>query len=414
MTAETLRSRVPSTVRRVYTAQLVGAVVDGSVLATSALYFSSRVGLAAEEIGLVMAAASMCALALSAPMGALADAVGLRRAAVAHTLLVCGALLGYLAADGLGPYAAATVVLVVAQAGLGAVRQALVAAQVAPGARVRARSHMHMLLNAGIGAGTVAGALVLAYGEESAFLLLYTAGAGTVFACAVLLAGLPRGLDSARGPQGRAGAAVALRDRRLVAVTALACLLQLYMPVLSVILPLWLSTRTGAPLWVSAACLGLNTVLVLSLQGPWSARVTTHAAAACSAAVAGAALLASCALLAASSLGGAAAAAATALAAVALLTVGEVAAGPPAWHLALREAPSHLQGRYQAVFGMAGSLARITGSALVLPLILAAGTLGWVLLGAVMAAAGAGTAALALRRGAGERTGSSADGSRAG
>ncbi|GAB2495460.1 hypothetical protein [Nocardiopsis aegyptia] len=80
----------------------------------------------------------------------------------------------------------------------------------------------------------------------------------------------------------------------------------------------------------------------------------------------------------------------------------EVAAGPSAWHLALRRAPDDLQAQYQAVFGMAGSVARILGSALALPLVLTAGAPGWWVLGAVMASA-AGVLALVALRGGGLR-----------
>lgn len=383
--------------RRVYAAQLVGAVVDGAVLATVVLYFGTQVGLSAGVIGLVLAVASCCALVAAAPLGALADAVGRRRAAVGYTVLVGVFLLVYLGADGPWSYAVGAVGFVVAQTGLGAVRHALVAAQVAPERRVGARALMHTLLNAGMGAGTVVGALVLAMGARAGYLALYGAGAVVAFGCAVLLLGLPRELDTRGGSVRDTRVLAALGDRRLTAVTVLSSLLQLCMPVLSVVLPLWLATRTQAPVWVVAVALGLNTVLVLLMQRPWSRRVDSDASAARSAWVAGAALPAACVLFAAAALGGPAAAAVIALGGIVLLTVGEVAAGPPAWHLALRDTPVELQGRYQSVFGMAGSLARILGSALVLPLVLFAGAVGWAVLGAVLLAAAAGLALLAWR-----------------
>jgi hypothetical protein len=382
----------------VYGAQLAGAVVDGAVLATVVLYFGTQVGLSAGVIGLVLAVASGCALVAAAPLGALADAVGRRRAAVGYTGLVGIFLLVYLGADGPWSYAVGAVGFVVAQTGLGAARHALVAAQVAPERRVAARALMHTLLNAGMGAGTVVGALVMALDVRAGYLVLYGAGALVAFGCAVLLAGLPRELDRRGGQARDRRVLAALADGRLVAVTALTSLLQLSMPVLSVVLPLWLATRTQVPIWVVAVALGLNTVLVLLAQRPWSARVDSDASAARSAWVAAAVLPVACVMFGgAGALGGPGAAAAVVLAGIVLLTLGEVAVGPPAWHLALREAPVELQGRYQSVFGMAGSLARILGSALVLPLILFAGIAGWAVLGAVMSAAAAGLALLARR-----------------
>jgi hypothetical protein len=160
------------------------------------------------------------------------------------------------------------------------------------------------------------------------------------------------------------------------------------MPVLSVLLPLWVATRTGAPQWVAAVGLGLNTVLVLVAQTAWAGRVRSDAAAVRSSA-AGASLLAACALLGAADGGGAVAGTALVLAGVVLLTIGEISAGAATWHAAFRTTPTHLQGQYQGTFGMAASLARILGPSAALPVVLAAGESGWLAVGAVMAGAAA-------------------------
>ncbi|MGQ4268803.1 MFS transporter [Nocardiopsis changdeensis] len=390
-----LRAARDGGLRRMYAAQAVGAVVDGAVLATAVLYFGTRVGVPVPWIGLVLGAGNLAALAAAVPLGALADAVGARRAAVGFTCLVGASLAVYAVADGPWTYAVGAVVFVVAQTGLGAARQAVVAARVEPRARVAARGRMHTLLNAGMGAGTVLGALVLAAGADAGFTLLYGGGALVVLGCALLLAGMPADpADSAAAGRDRRISA-ALGDRRLLAVTALTSVVQLCLPVLSVILPLWAAQGTRAPGWVPAVALGLNTVLVLAVQRPWADRVVSDAAAARSALWAAAALPGGCVLLGAAGTGGAAAATALVLAGIVLITVGEVAGGPPAWHLALRDVPAALQARHQAVFGMAGSVARIAGSAALLPFVLAAGAWGWAAVGAAMAAAAPGLALLA-------------------
>lgn len=388
--------------RRMYTAQAVGAVVDGAVLATAVLYFGTRVGVPVPWIGLVLGAANLLALTAAVPLGALTDAVGARRAAVGFTCLVGASLAVYTVADGPWSYAVGAVVFVVAQTGSGAARQAVVAARVATTGRVAARARMHTLLNAGMGVGTVLGALVLAADAAAGFTLLYGGGALVLLGCALLLAGLPAGgpVDPAAGPgTGRDRRVLAaLGDRRLLTVTALTSVVQVCLPVLSVILPLWAAQGTRAPGWVPAAALALNTVLVLAVQRPWSDRVTSDARASRSALWAAAGLLGGCALFGAAGSGGPAAATSLILVGIVLLTLGEVAGGPPAWHLALRDVPAALQGRHQAVFGMAGSAARIVGTALLLPFVLAAGFWGWAVLGAAMAAAAAGLALSARPR----------------
>ncbi|WP_226351501.1 MFS transporter [Pseudonocardia sp. ICBG601] len=378
------------TVRRVRITQLVGSTVDGAVLATAVLYFSTRVGLAAETVGLVLAVAAACALGLSVPIGVLADAVGLRRAGVALSGLVVVSLVVYALAGGLVSYAAGAICFVVAQAGIGAVRQAVVAAAVAPEDRVRARAALHALLNAGMGLGTVWGAVVLAADSAALYRATFVGGAAAALVCTVLFAGLPATAPTRGGmAAGRRPGLAALRDGRFVTVTGLSALLQLTMPVLSVILPLWVATRTGAPEWVAAVALGLNTILVLLLQTAWAARIGSVTAARRSAVTAGTALLVSCVLIGlAGSVGGAVLPTVLVLIGVTVLTAGEIGAGAATWFVAFRSVPEGAQGQYQAVFGMAASFARIIGPALVLPLVLATGEIGWLAVGAVMAAAG--------------------------
>ncbi|CAL9365191.1 hypothetical protein SUDANB121_00755 [Nocardiopsis dassonvillei] len=381
---------------RVYTAQAVGAVVDGAVLATAVLYFGTRVGLPVSWIGLVLGTANLVSLAAAVPLGALADAVGARRAATGFTCLVGASLAVYTVAEGPWSYAVGAVVFVVAQTGLGASRQAVVAARVAPAERVAARGRMHTLLNAGMGAGAVLGALVLAADADAGFTLLYGGGALVVLGCALVLAGMPA--DPAPVAARDRGLAAAPGGRRLSAVTALTSVVQLCLPVLSVILPLWAVQGTRAPGWVPAVALGLNTVLVLAVQRPWADRVVSDASASRSALWAAGALLGACVLFGAAGSGGPAGAAVLVLAGIVLLTLGEVAGGPPAWHLALRDVPAELQARHQAVFGMAGSVARIVGSAVLLPFVLAAGAWGWAVTGTAMAAAAVGLAMMARPR----------------
>jgi MFS family permease len=97
-------------------------------------------------------------------------------------------------------------------------------------------------------------------------------------------------------------------------------------------------------------------------------------------------------------LGGAELATVLALVGVAMLTLGEVAAGPAAWHLALRGTPAARQGEYQAVFGMSFSLARILGPLIALPLITRFGPAGWVAVAVVMVSAGVSLAVIGSAR----------------
>src|SRR5438067_2329107 len=79
--------------------------------------------------------------------------------------------------------------------------------------------------------------------------------------------------------QGEPALAV-LRDRPYALVSFLNMIMLLYMPMLSLILPLWIVQHTHAPRWMVAALLVLNTVAVVLFQVRVARRVTGLASAA--------------------------------------------------------------------------------------------------------------------------------------
>lgn len=346
--------------RRVRVAQFAGAAVDGVVLSTFAVHAGAGLGMDPVHVGLVLAAGSVAALVLAVPIGGLADALGLRRTALALTALSAVALLLYAVARGPALLTAAAIAFAVAQLGLGAIRQAIVAVGVAPERRTAARGVMHAVLNGGIGLGAAVAA-----------------------GSALLYLGLPR---DGRSVAANAWNPVALRDARFLRVAGLAAVVQLTMPVLSVLLPLWIATRTGAPAWTAAAVLALNTALVLVLQPGIAARVSDRAVRPAAVGAAAALVVATASFGLAAGPAPSAAIALVVLGAVAL-TLGEMLGGAVSWHLAFRGVPDAQQGRYQSTFAISSSVARIVGAGAVLPLVLAWGLAGWLLVGAAMAVA---------------------------
>lgn len=381
--------------RRAYLAQGVGSTIEGIGLSSAVLYFSVHVGLAPEAIGAVLTVATLLALVLVVPIGILADAIGLKVAAVGLSILVVAAFAAYAFAHGLWLYAVGACLFMVTQAGLGAIRQAIVADNVDTAMRVRARAVMQTLINAGYGLGTVIGTLAALSAGDTPFIVAFAFGAGLALACTVLLARLPIPRRSASTPRQRPGL-IALRDRRFVGVCSLAAIVLLTLPIISILLPLWITDRVHAPTWLAPATFTLNTLLVITTQTRWTARIADDTRAAGSLAIGAVTLLAGCALI-----GAADAATGSAIAillgATVLLTAGEITAGAGMWHLAFTRMPSVAPGQYQAVYAMSGSVARVLGPAVALPLVLAAGVTGWLVLGLVIAAAAASLGAIALR-----------------
>ena len=386
--------------RRVYLAQAAGSTVDGIGLSTAVLYFSLHVGIAPATIGAVLTVATLLALVLVVPIGILADAIGLKVAAVALSLLAVAAFVAYALARGLVLYAAGACLFMVSQAGLGAIRQAIVADNVDPAVRVRARAVMQTLINAGLGLGTVAGTLAALSSGDTPFIAAFVVGAMLALGCTAVLARLPVQPRAAGTARQRPGL-VALRDRRFVGICALAALVLLTMPIIAVLLPLWITDRVHAPTWLAPVTLGLNTALVIGTQTRWTARVDSDRRAAGSLALGASMLLAGCALLGAAALLTGSAVAAL-LAGTVLVTIGEITAGAGLWHLAFTRMPRVAPGQYQAVYGMSSSVARVLGPLAALPLVLAAGAAGWLLLGLITAGAATVLGLIALRASAGE------------
>jgi Major Facilitator Superfamily len=363
--------------------QVAAAAVDGLVLSSVTVHALDRLQLGAASVGMVLAAAAVVAVAAAPLSGAVADRLGLPRAGAWYATLSAAALIVYATTKSLIGFAAAAVVFVTAQAASSSVRHAIAVAGVGCGDRTRLRAMMHTALNAGIGCGTVLGAGVLASATDTVFTIAYTLGAlvSLVVAGATLRLPVPH-LTTFRSR--RVGMWVALRDRPFAGAVALACLVQLTMPILSLLLPVWV-LRSAVPPWTAGAALAVNAVLVITVQRAWAARLVDARTTALSALIAAASMVTAGLLLAAlPSANSAAAAIALLIAAVTALTAGEVGGGAAVWQVALQNIDASAEGRYQAAFSMSASGARILGPLVALPLVLRAGPPGWVLLTLVM------------------------------
>jgi MFS family permease len=180
-----------------------------------------------------------------------------------------------------------------------------------------------------------------------------------------------------RGPQ-----LAVLRDRPYAVITLLNTILMLYMPLLSLVVPLWILQRTHAPHWMVSALLVLNTVSVVLFQVRIAGRVSGLASASRLLRLSGLVMLASCTIFALSAIGTSAwAAGLILLAAAALQVIGEMMQASGAWEISFGLAPADKQGQYQGFFGTGTAIARMLGPALLTTLIITWGAIGWMILG---------------------------------
>jgi hypothetical protein len=100
----------------------------------------------------------------------------------------------------------------------------------------------------------------------------------------------------------------------------------------------------------------------------------------------GASLLLTCAVLAGSGTGGAVFASVALLAGAVLVTVAELLRSVSSWELSVSLAPEHARASYLGVAGMSQSVQKSAGPPLLTGVVMAAGPVGWLAMGAGVAA----------------------------
>lgn len=373
--------------RRFGAAQVLSAVGDGAYLSTSAVFFTVGVGLPALQVGLGLTIAWSVGFLLAVPLGVLTDRIGVRAACGVFAILVAGALAAVPFVRGFPAFLAVVVVYAVGQTALTGARQAGVAALVAPEERTAVRASLQVVQNLGIGLGALVGSVVLALGTRPAFTVALLLDAVAFVVAAVLLLGMPTEAPAVRP----ALAAPTGVDRRFLVAAAVNAVLLLYMPLLSVVLPLWIVTETAAPPVTAALAFLLNTAGVVLLQGRAARKVRTVEEGGRAVRAGGLLLLPSVVVIGLAGLPAEAwIATVLVLVGVAVETLAEVRFGAGSWALAFALAPVGAEGRYQATWNAGVPVARAVGPLLLTGAVLGTGPIGWIGLGLAFAAAGIG------------------------
>ncbi|WP_433514187.1 MFS transporter [Nonomuraea sp. CA-143628] len=368
-------------------AQLANSIGDGAYLVTSALYFARIVGLSATEIGLGLTLGWAVGTVAGVPLGHLADRRGPRGVAVLLALTTAAAVMSFLFVRSFALFVLAACLYGTAQTGLSAARQALLAGLIEPDKRTEVRAVLQSTINGGLAVGAALGGFALHVDTREAYLAVFAVDAVSFLIAALLLLRLPAlaPVPAAAGPK-----LAVLRDRPYAVITLINAVMLFYMPLLSLIVPLWIVQRTTAPTWLVSALLLVNTMSVLLFQVRIARRVRGLADASRSVRYAGLVMLAACAVFAMSAIGSSAwLAGLILLAAAGLQAYGEMLLGAGAWEIGFALAPADKQGQYQGFFGTGMAVARMLGPVVLTTLVIGGGTLGWLLVGGLFVAAGA-------------------------
>ncbi|MCM2413488.1 MFS transporter [Streptomyces sp. RKAG290] len=375
--------------------------------ASSVLYLTFVTHLSAQQIGVLLGAAGVAGIAGSPLAGRLASRFPVRplligchllRLVTLTLVLVCAdfeALLPVVAFTYLGDRAAKTL-------------EMLFATRTAGERRAAYQALSRSAANAGYAVGAGTAAVGLAVGTTDAYraLILGNALSFVVAAALVWRTGEPRERASEVVRTGRAAAGASRapaagptaggtreqgrrkgpwRDRGYLRFVLLDIPMNLDDSILGVGLPLWLVNRTSAPHALVPAFLVINTVLVVALQLTVSKRAEGPRRAVRAVLLYGTLMFVCCVCLATAGGCGTWAAAAVLLAAAVLVTLAELMRSVSSWELAVLLAPPDERAAYLGVAGMAQSIQKSAGPPLLTGVVMAAGPVGWLVLGTAVA-----------------------------
>ncbi|MFJ9739359.1 MFS transporter [Streptomyces sp. NPDC101166] len=383
--------KTPRPQRLLAFAQLSNSVGDGAYYTTSALYFTQIAGLSPARVGLGLTVGWAVGSLAGVPLGRLADRRGPRGTAVLLALATALAVASFTLVRDFLPFVLVACGYAAAQSGLAAARQALLAGLVPAGERTGLLARLQATLNAGLAVGAGLGGLALHAGSRSAYVAVFAVDAVSFLVCALLLLGLPRVPSSAvpavSAAEGRGRLGGVLRDRPYAVVALLNTVLLLRLPLLSLVLPLWITSRTGAPAWLVSALFVLNTAVVTLFQVRAARGVTGLDSATRVLRRSGWVMCAACAVFALSAGASPWVAAGVLVLGSLLQVVAEMGQSAGSWQLSFDLAPADRVGEYQGLFGTGVTVARTLGPLLLTWLLVEWGAPGWLLLGTAILAA---------------------------
>jgi MFS family permease len=382
--------RQPGPIRTFAWITLANTVGNGLLATAVVLYFTHVERLGGTQVGVGLTVAGAFGLLVGVPVGHLADRRGPREVLGGILVAEAVATAAYAVADSYIFFLVVAALVVTLARAESAVRMGLMAQVLPPEDRVRGRAVLRSVTNVGYAIGSGISAVAILADTREAYISLILADALTyAVAAAVTLTRLPH--VPPQPPQHDGGPRlVVLRDRPFLAVMALVAVMTLHFSLLDVGIPLWVG-HTAAPRVTVAIVFVLNCVLVAVFSVPMARGSDTPRGAARSAVLAALLLAASCVVFALSASPTAAlAAAAIVIAAGTVECFGEMAQAASSWGLSFALAPDNAQGQYQGLASSGFALATMVGPALMAG-IAAAGTVGWLIFGAVFLAAGFAT-----------------------
>lgn len=364
---------------------LVDSAGTGLYLAGSTIFLVRAAGLSNAVIGLGLAAGGAVSLLASVPLGTLTDRWGARRMLIGFQAWRAAWFTALAFVHNGVAFVVVSCCLGLVERGVSPATQAVVSAAVPGQDRTATMASIRSVRNTGFSLGALAAAPLLASQSVIGYRAVILADAMSFALVVALLTRLRVDTKPApvrRGPLAFLGD---FRDWRYLGLTGLNGILVVHTTLLSVALPLWTVRATAAPVVVVPFLVGLNTVLAIALQVPFSRRVSGLAGIKRALRRAGLALIGCCAALAAAAYVGPIAAVLLLAAGTILLTGGELWQSAGAWEASYRYAPEGRKAEYLGVFGLGPAVQAIAGPPLIALVVVGWAAPGWAVLAGLVA-----------------------------
>jgi MFS family permease len=383
--------------RRVLAAGFADALGTGLFLPLSVIYLTRIVGLSPTRAGLGLTIAGFLAIAAPTLSGALLARFDARKVVLGCFTASAAGFLGYTVVGSFASFLAVAIVIQFASRLERPATVMLTLGVTPPARQIHALARQSSLRNLGYGVGGLLAALALLVHGKTPFVVLLAANAASYVVAGLLVAQLPAIRPPERGDGDTASYREVLRDRGYLGLALLNVIMALHDSLLLVAMPLWIVTRTHAPLPLAGLLFALNTVLVVLLQVRTTRSITRSGGITRSYRAAAVSFVLACGAFALAA--GAPVVLATVLLVLALgaLTNAELVTSAGEWFLSVNLAPARQRERYVSVYKTSMAVQQAAGPVLVTIILTGWGRLGWLALASLLAAGTLASGRLATR-----------------
>ena len=279
--------RRPGWMRALVAVVAIDMLGTGLYLPVSLLYFTKVAGLSLQTTGLCLSAAQLLTLPLPLFVGRVVDRFGSRAVVTGGLILQAAGFLGYLLVSDTGGLFVAACLAALGQRAYWSSIFTLIADLATSAERDHAYAVSSAAQNAGVGAGALLAAVLLAVGDESAFRFVVGLNAATFAASALVLwlrVPAPRhahgpeatGADSTPGADPTGSVGGPLRDRPFLVLVAANTVFAVCSGLLGLGLPVFVDAVVGRASWAVGVLLGLNTAALALCQTLVVRRLVGH------------------------------------------------------------------------------------------------------------------------------------------